>query len=362
MNDIVAYLEEIIKGEDLQADADALVLIARQSTGCMRDAISLLDQLSSSGEKITLPMAQNVLGTATHQSVFELVNAILDGNTAAGLNSIHQALDGGSDPRQFARQVVEYLRSIMLVQMGSAEQVDSTAEQRVQMANHANRFERARLLNTLRLFNNAVTENRGTWQPSLLLELAMAEAIEQPALPPAATAVFETQPSAVNPGSKAVPPVVKQQIEPASRPIQQTPAQAPGTTPAQAPSVSKNTAPALDDVIHAWPQIRAALKKRSPQTEALLNSCKPQAIKEGALVLGFPSDVLKSKMESNDHKDLTSQVISQVMGIHLSVVCTVSGSKAPVDPGDLGIEGGGLVSTALGLGGKIVTKKKSSTS
>ena len=49
VNDIVAYLEQIIKGENLQADADALTLIARQSTGCMRDAISLLDQLSSSG-------------------------------------------------------------------------------------------------------------------------------------------------------------------------------------------------------------------------------------------------------------------------------------------------------------------------
>jgi DNA polymerase-3 subunit gamma/tau len=363
VNDIVAYLEQIIKGENLHADADALTLIARQSTGCMRDAISLLDQLSSSGENITLAMTQTVLGTATHQSVFELINAILDGNTAVGLNSIHNALDSGSDPRQYARQVVEYLRSIMLVQMGSADQVDSTAEQRLQMAEHARRFERSRLLNTLRLFNNAVTENRGTWQPSLLLELAMAEAIEQPVIN--TQPVHEIHPSTpVNVHSSPVahtPPLVKQTPEPARvvhEPVTPPPAAAP--TPSSPPSRTGEIS--LDDISKAWGQIKAALKKRSPQTEALLNSCKPVAIKSGTLILGFASDVVKSKMESNDNKDLTSQVISQVMGINLPVQCIITGSKAAIDPVDLGIEGGGLVSTALDLGGKIVTKKKSSAS
>jgi DNA polymerase-3 subunit gamma/tau len=118
----------------------------------------------------------------------------------------------------------------------------------------------------------------------------------------------------------------------------------------------------LDDITKAWGQIRAALKKRSSQTEALLNSCKPIAIKEGSLVLGFASDVVKSKMESNDNKELTSQVISQVMGVTLPIQCVVTGNKTTIDTTDLGIEGGGLVSTALNLGGKIVTKKKSSNS
>jgi DNA polymerase III subunit gamma/tau len=366
VNDIVSYLKEIIKGENLQADDDALQLIARQSTGCMRDAISLLDQLSSSGENITLPIAQMVLGTATHQSVFELVNAILDANTAIGLNSIHRALDGGSDPRQFARQVVEYLRSIMLVQMGSADQVDSTTEQRLQMAEHARRFDRQRLLNTLRLFNNAVTENRGTWQPSLLLELAMAESIEQPVVQQTAAPVMETHSpasttttGAYRPTNAPLPPV--KQAPDSVRPVQQTPPASQSVQPAQV-LPSKGGTVMLDDITRAWGQIRTELKKRSSQTEALLNSCKPLAIRDGALVLGFPSDVLKSKMESNDNKEMTIQVITQVMGTRLSIICTVTGGKAGIDPANLGIEGGGLVSTALDLGGKIVNKKKSSNS
>jgi len=111
VKDIVQLLKQISAEEHLQVEEDALVLIARQSTGAMRDAISLLDQLASTGEKITLENAQNVLGTATNQSVVDLVSAILACQADKGLDCIHQALDSGTDPRQFARQVVEYLRS-----------------------------------------------------------------------------------------------------------------------------------------------------------------------------------------------------------------------------------------------------------
>ena len=76
-------------------------------------------------------------------------------------------------------------------------------------------------------------------------------------------------------------------------------------------------------------------------------------------MLGFASDVVKSKMESNDNLELASKVISQLMKKNIPVQCTVMGNKVNIDPVDLGIEGGGLVSTALNLGGKIVTKKKS---
>ena len=73
---IVNLLRELVKEEKLTIDEDTLYLIARQSTGAMRDAISLLDQLTSTGEKITLEVAQQVLGTATNQAVINLVNFI----------------------------------------------------------------------------------------------------------------------------------------------------------------------------------------------------------------------------------------------------------------------------------------------
>ncbi|MCX6034944.1 MAG: DNA polymerase III subunit gamma/tau, partial [Chloroflexi bacterium] len=137
VDDIVGQLQKIVTNEKLTAEPEALTLIARQAAGGMRDAISLLDQMASTGKEITLGLTQTVLGTATSQTVIELIDAVLDRKPAAGMEAIHTALDSGSDPRLLARQVVDYLRALLLVQMGNASQVDLAADTRAQAAKHA---------------------------------------------------------------------------------------------------------------------------------------------------------------------------------------------------------------------------------
>ncbi len=82
VDEIVTNLKKIVKAESIQADDDALVQIARQSAGGMRDAISLLDQLSSTADRITLALAQTVLGTATSQTVLEVISSIKEHDPA----------------------------------------------------------------------------------------------------------------------------------------------------------------------------------------------------------------------------------------------------------------------------------------
>ena len=72
--EISRYLQKICDTENFPYEPEALTLISRQSTGAMRDALSLLDQLSSTGDKLTLAMAQTILGVATSQAVVELMN------------------------------------------------------------------------------------------------------------------------------------------------------------------------------------------------------------------------------------------------------------------------------------------------
>src|SRR5512133_1963362 len=82
--EIVKTLKELAKAEKISFDEEALILIARQATGAMRDAISLLDQLASTGEHVTLAEAQVVLGTATSGMVLELVGAVIARDAATG--------------------------------------------------------------------------------------------------------------------------------------------------------------------------------------------------------------------------------------------------------------------------------------
>jgi len=389
--EISAQLKMLCKQEKIKIDEDALLLIARQATGSMRDAISLLDQLSSTGERITLETAQKVLGTATNQIVIEMVDSIQNRQAGLGLDCIQRALDSGSDPRQFARQMVDYLRGLLLIRLAeSPDQVEATPETRQQMVRHAEGFELPELLEAIRLFNTAATDTRSGWQPGLLLELALAEAVEEktvlppgrsaapsaaairtpiseshlhqagtPAQPPAAapTAEAVTAPVEVKPAQSTqvkkptavpeTPPAVKEPQTPPSRPAEVSPG--PAASPLQ-----KNT---FQDILQNWPRIRAVVKKARVQTEGLMNSCKPLTIKDGVLVLGFSTDLLKKKMETGDNVLVIRQGIYTVLSIEIPILCVVMNNKTNIDlPSDFDIEGDGIVGTALNLGGKIVQK------
>ena len=95
----------------------------------MRDAVSLLDQLASTGTDVSLELTQQVLGTAASLSVFELIDALLKEETGACIAIINRALDSGSDPRQYGRQVVDSLRAVLMVKMANTDQVEATAEE-----------------------------------------------------------------------------------------------------------------------------------------------------------------------------------------------------------------------------------------
>jgi DNA polymerase III subunit gamma/tau len=378
VNEIAGLLRTKCKEEDLQVDEEALMLIARQATGSFRDAISLLDQLTSTGEAVTLAEAQEVLGTATNAAVVSLIEAVLGRDAAGGLEAIQRTLDGGSDPRQFARQVVDYLRALLLVRSNNAALIDATPEIRQLMAKQAARFEMPRLLETIRLFNAAASETRSSWQPGLGLELALAEAVAQleraPAQaaysPGAQNATVQSAPAASAPvhGAPAPTPPMQRGTagarEQNDAPLEKqgqprSAASAPAESPASAAvSASGDSGPGLAEIRNNWGRIRAEVKKRNGLTEAALNSNRTFTLKDGVLILGYQTDLVKKKMETDENLALLRQAIQAVLGVTFEVRCIVVGNKTTIDNEDLGVEGDGIVRTALDMGAKIVTKSK----
>lgn len=355
VNDMVAYLQKMAAAEGIDVEGEALMLIARQSTGALRDAISLLDQLASTGERITLAMAQTVLGTATSQAVIDLFDAILRQKAAEGLNCIHRTLDAGADPRQFARQMVDYLRNLLLIRLGNADQVETTPEMRIQMAKQAQALTTPQLLKLLQLFNTAATETRGGWQPALLLELAVAQSIEETDTRQTSASEAIGKPIATS-QSPNLPPAPKAKETRTETTIVGTAAQA------KAPlrEAIADPQPAEGDITLAtvkenWRQIRAAVKEKNLMAEALLNSARPLTVKDGTLVLGFSTEVLKSKMESRENLELVLKMMRQVLGHPLNIQCVVHNARGSKLGDEISEDG--LVNTALNLGGQIVKKE-----
>ncbi len=343
VKEIVENLKVLATEEKIDVDADALSLVARQATGSMRDAISLLDQLSSAANKITLPLAQDVLGTATSQAVLEVIEAILQRDSSRGLEAIHRSLDAGSDPRQFARQIIDYLRSLLLVAMGNAAQVDATSEVRNQMARHAQGTSVPMLLRTIQAFNQAATESRGSWQPSLPLEMAFVEAITLDSA------------SAPEPASSSTPPPSDATI-PSSGVAGPKPASTTGSAVTNRPpatELSPEDALTNQRLDKSWNLVLAQLRGQNPSLYGLVNSVRSRSMKGNTLILGLTGEALKIRLEDPANLDLLRKVLRQVMGkeIYVQVVLTTATKNKPPDE----VDNDGMVASALrDLGGEIV--------
>ena len=366
VDDIVKQLERIAESEKLPAEPEALTLIARQSAGGMRDAISLLDQMASTGKEITLGLTQIVLGTATSQAILALVGAIQGRDSAEAMNVLHKSLDAGTDPRLLARQIVDYLRALLLIQMGNATQVDLAQETRQQAAVHAKAFSQAEVLRMIKAFNAAATDLRGGWQPSLPLELALAEVLEAPAvaqaaatLPPPPARKTSNEPSKIQaanrpaaepkPGPLAKPPT-ENKTSPSARAEVRPDKAANVGEPSKPKAEIKNSA-SLEQVNKAWRQIRAVIKQKSLSLEALLNSGKLLDVKENVLIIGFQSEILRSKVDTPEQMKITRQAIADVMKVDLGVRCVVTNAKHSTPPD---VKADGMVAAALRHGGEIV--------
>ena len=373
VSDIVSQLEEIVADEHLNIEPAVLTLIARQSTGAMRDAISLLDQLASTGDAVTLEFAHQILGTATSQSVIDVTAAILNRQTAQGLEQIHRALDSGTDPRQFARQIVEYLRSLLLVQMGNASTADLPAENTKAIEKHAELFQQDHLLFCLQRFNSTASDTRSNWQPNLPLEMAFAECVAYQLSP--LSAQIDTHPPKNNIPVQAASEQKKTEIVSQK----QSKKRSVKTPPEESASTPKDkVAPTLDhaktstkhssesdqekeplgklnlrSVRQHWDEIKQLVRSEKPLTEALLNSCNYIAVKNGELVLGFASDVVKSKMDTNENLTLVTPIISRVMGTDVVIHCIVMDKKTSGSMNN-DLDADGMVNAALGLGGQII--------
>lgn len=342
VKEIISNLKSMAEEEKIQADPEALSLVARQATGSMRDAISLLDQLASAGDNITLKLAQDVLGTATSQAVIAVVEAMIKRQSTQGLEVIHRSLDAGSDPRQFARQIVDYLRSLLLVAMGNASQVEATPESRTQMAQHAQALAVEELLRVIGAFNQAATETRSSWQPVLPLELAFIEAITPPSTPPG-TEITPGRPGAAILATRTTPQADKPK-EPKTTPKKDEAGDAEMTSADAAANQRMNS---------NWDQLLAKVKAQNPKLAGVLNSAKVRVLKGNLLTLGFNGDFYLKTLENPANLELVKSSFVQVLNLEIDVQAVLVAGKKTTPPPD--VDSDGMVASALrDLGGEIV--------
>ncbi len=335
---MAAHLAHVAAAEGVELEDGVVEQIARAATGAMRDALSILDQLSAGSDgTVTLAQVRGLLGAVEAGEVGTLVEALVGGDLRAGLQTINQVADNGADLRQFTRDLVERLRALMvLAATGDATTLDLPAETLAQVQAQAAAVEVGRLVQWLKLFSGLEAQLRNSPYGQMPLEIALVEALHAPQLAAAAPAHESARPAA-RPSAPAAPPtsrpapvqepappraaapsVAPPSSAPAPRATPPQPAAAPPTPPADAAprviEVEDNAAFILEEVSELWPQFVEDVRADSRMMFALLDGVNPINI-EGRVVVALASkgSWQKQRLEEEKNRRLLERILTKVL-------------------------------------------------
>ncbi len=332
---MTARLRTVATADAIAIDDEALATIVRHSTGSLRDALGMLDQLSvfvdrTGGESAPIG-ADDVLallGVSRNQRIERLVAAIAARDAGEALGVVNQAVDAGEDPRQLNRQLVAYLRVLLHERAGGSQDADETAK------GLAREFELARLMWLAKLFSETDFKIRHTSHGQLPLELAVVEAIIGEAATAPATVERAATPAQPVPSDRdllAGPPATTLRDR-----LRRTPSPGPATgatIPAPEPAVAGSPPAAVDAVVVAgapievglladlWPRIRADVKAVNRRFEALLASADPVGVNGNAVTIATPYEFHRNKLNEEETRRVIEDVLSRNLKRTITLTC-----------------------------------------
>lgn len=173
---LIDYLGEIAKREGFSTDRAALEAVSAHSGGSVRDAMSLLEQVSALGAgTISASGVSTALGLASHEVYAKLVTVISQGEAAAGLAIVAELASRGADLRRFVSDAIAHFRGIFLAQYASNidEVVDVSAETIAEWKQQSTMLASGEVLRTIDELSNALVQLRDGREERLVVEIAI---------------------------------------------------------------------------------------------------------------------------------------------------------------------------------------------
>lgn len=327
---IAAHLAQIVQEEGSDAEPEALTAIARSAEGCMRDAVSLLDQMLSFGEKVTFAQVQEALGAVSTQKVFAFVDALANRDAAAGLALIQELLVSGASLVEFCTQVIEHLRGVLMLQITQNLSLlgDLAPDTVTVMQKQTQQLAQGTTLFAIKRFGAAVPQLKGGFQPQLPLEMAFIECVQGVVNAPVAQQVASQvvqqpvvqQPVAQQPGA----PVASSQ-QSATPPAKQSEAARPApekTVPEEAPPpVDERALTRLQG--SGWKEFLRLVRAASgPQVQAYLNSVRDIAVGGNQVAFAFgANDFVRDQLSRPETQAQVAQILSDYLGTRVALEC-----------------------------------------
>lgn len=353
---LMTVLERVARAEGIEAGPQALDLVARAADGSYRDALGLLDQVSTfGGGTVNVADALDLLGVVSREALFDLVDLMAQGDAAGAFEMLESALDGGADPEQLMRGLITHLRYACLLQQGAQAREDwaLSPEELDRLHAQANQLSPSQVVRAIDLIADAQVRIRhGQADPRIQLELVAAK-LSNPALVNAAGTAAPQGGQPRTGSSPPSPPAATQvpaPVAPEGAPEADEPADdaAPPRAPAPPPAAAQPVPADAEHIGRAWPTILATLEQGAPHLHAFLQGSQVQSVADGVLTVGVNGGVAVSMLSRPDEKARIAAVVRDVckqdMGVAFTEIAAVPAAPAATTDGpDDGPAGDGPV-------------------
>lgn len=172
---MVGHLHDIATKENIKIAAEALTLVAQVAQGGLRDAESLLDQLSLLPQEVTVEAVWDLVGAVPEQDLLALSKAIAFDNSEAVLEQCRRLMDRGREPLVVLQNLAGFYRDLLIAKTAPnrSDLVAVTAPTWEQLCNFAQKLEVASILQSQQHLKSSEAQIKNTTQPRLWLEVTL---------------------------------------------------------------------------------------------------------------------------------------------------------------------------------------------
>ena len=293
-------LAKVAEGENLRVDPAVFERLALVARGGLRDAISLLDQLSAFAVgDIDMDVARAALSLPSVEAVRGAIDGMTRHDPASVMAVMSDAAEGGADLRLFVDELIVNLRALLLLRAGADARLtdELPADEVAWLRERAPSWSMGTLMQLVQTLSDALARTRDAAQFQVQTEVALltacdvGEAIEAVVAAPA--------PSPPPPQSS---PAVVEAPAPASR--------------AEAPLAAK------------WADVIDAVKERNGLLASSLSSAQPLSIENTVIHVAFSTDFNRKTAEKATNRQLIEAALKRVYGTELHMDAVLSNGEA----------------------------------
>ncbi len=179
--DMSERMRSIAEELDIEVEEKVINVIARNSDGAMRDALSLFDQcISFGGDMIKYEDAINILGLTNNDKIFDLVDGIIKKDLKLSLSQIDGIIQDGKDINQFIKDIIFYFRNLMITKTtkNPNELIDTDQETMDAYIEQADAVQIEFILRALDILTIADEKAKWSTQPRIILEMAIIQIVK----------------------------------------------------------------------------------------------------------------------------------------------------------------------------------------